>query len=96
VAGQPDQKLDVPARVDEVVRAIVQLGGTYPDAVQFLQQASSSRCLDSRLAFDALPVADDGRMSLHEEATQRGREVPDDNDTARDDAPRSDRTDESS
>jgi flagellar basal body P-ring protein FlgI len=96
VAGQPDQKLDVPARVDEVVRAIVQLGGTYPDAVQFLQQASSSRCLDSRLAFDALPAADDGRMSLHQEATQRGRETPDDNDTARDDAPRSDRTDESS
>ncbi len=96
VAGQPDQKLDVPARVDAVVRAIVQLGGTYPDAVQFLQQASSSRHLDSRLAFDALPSADDGRMSLHEEALQRGRDVPDDNDTARDDAPRSDRTDESS
>jgi hypothetical protein len=35
-------------------------------------------------------------MSLHQEATQRGRETPDDNDTARDDAPRSDRTDESS
>lgn len=96
VAGQPDQKLDVPARVDAVVRAIVQLGGTYPDAVQFLQQASSSRCLDSRLAFDALPTAADGRMSLHEEASQRGRDAPADNDTARDDVPRSDRTDESS
>ena len=96
VAGQPDQKLDVPARVDAVVRAIVQLGGTYPDAVQFLQQASSSRCLDSRLAFDALPTAADGRMSVHDEASQRGRDAPADNDTARDDAPRSDRTDESS
>jgi hypothetical protein len=95
-AGQPDQKLEVPARVDQVVRAIVQLGGTYPDAVQFLQQASASRCLDSRLAFDALPSADDGRMSIHEEASQRDRDVPDDTDTARDDAPRSDRTDESS
>ena len=95
-AGQPDQKLEVPARVDTVVRAIVQLGGTYPDAVQFLQQATASRCLDSRLAFDALPSADDGRMSIHEEASQRDRDVPDDTDTARDDAPRSDRTDESS
>lgn len=102
VAGQPDQKLEVPARVDDVVRAIIQLGGTYPDAVQFLQQASSSRCLDSRLAFDALPNEMDGRMSVHEEAATRDRDVPPDEDTAERNSALdtviswSDRTDESS
>ena len=102
VAGQPDQKLEVRARVDDVVRAIIQLGGTYPDAVQFLQQASSSRCLASRLAFDALPNEMDGRMSVHEEAATRQRDVPPDDDTADNDTvldtviSRSDRTDESS
>ncbi|MFM8703442.1 MAG: flagellar basal body P-ring protein FlgI, partial [Planctomycetia bacterium] len=41
VAGDPDQQSDVPARVETIVRAIVEQGGTYPDVVQFLQQASS-------------------------------------------------------
>jgi hypothetical protein len=101
-AGEPDQRLEVDAGVVAVVRAIVKLGGTYPDAVQFLQQASSSRCLQSRLAFDALPDEADGRMSLHEEASAKNRDLADDNDTAdngatTDDAsPRSGRTDESS
>ena len=38
--GQPDQKRLVGTKVDEVIRAIVELGGTYPDAVQALQQAN--------------------------------------------------------
>ncbi|NDC63132.1 MAG: hypothetical protein EBZ59_03910 [Planctomycetia bacterium] len=75
-AGKPDQQLEVPAAVDAVVRAIIQLGGTYPDAVQFLQQASSGRFLASRLAFDALPSEDDGRPTIHQEAAFKDREVP--------------------
>jgi hypothetical protein len=99
-AGKPDQKLDVPARVDHVIRGITELGGTYPDVVQFLQQASSHRCLESRLVFDALPSELDGRMSLHEEAALKSRDIPadesgepDEEDTA---APRSERTEEPS
>ena len=80
--GEPDERVETPARVDEVVRAIIGLGGSYPDAVQFLQQASASRCLVSRLAFDALPDEFDGRMTLHEEAAQHDRDVPRDDDTA--------------
>ncbi|NBT13644.1 MAG: hypothetical protein EBS56_08710 [Planctomycetia bacterium] len=98
VPGEPDQRIETPARVDAVVRAIIGLGGTYPDAVQFLQQASSSRCLAGRLAFDALPDALDGRMSVHEEAATQERDIPADDDTA-DQASagsRSKRTDESS
>jgi hypothetical protein len=97
-AGEPDQQVEVPARVEEVVRAVIEIGGTYPDAVQFLQQASSRRCLDSRLAFDAIPDEMDGRMSLHEEAATRDRDVKVESTPAGDEQAhdRSNRTDESS
>lgn len=96
--GEPDEQQAAPARVDAVVRAIIDLGGSYPDAIQFLQQASSSRCLDSRLAFDALPDEYDGRMTVHEEAARQERDLPLDNDTAdtTTPAPGSKRTDKSS
>jgi flagellar basal body P-ring protein FlgI len=55
--GQPDQKRVVSTSVDEIVRAIVELGGTYPDVVQALQQAKSSHALASRFEVDALPNA---------------------------------------
>jgi len=41
--------------VDEVIRAIVDLGGTYPDVVQALQQAKVDGALASRFEVDALP-----------------------------------------
>jgi hypothetical protein len=41
--------------VDEVIRAIVEVGGTYPDVVQALQQAKASNSLAGRLEIDALP-----------------------------------------
>ena len=78
--GQPDQQVQVPAGADAIVRSIVELGGTYPDAVQFLQQATSGRALGSRLAFDALPSELDGRPTIHEEASARTRDIPPDAD----------------
>ncbi len=53
--GKPDQKRNVSNRVDEVIRAIVDLGGTYPDVVQALQQAKDNGSLASRLKVDSLP-----------------------------------------
>jgi flagellar basal body P-ring protein FlgI len=53
--GKPDQKRFVGAGVDEVIRAIVELGGTYPDVVQALQQAEDNGALEARLEVDALP-----------------------------------------
>ena len=41
--------------MDEVVRAIVALGGTYPDVVQALQQAKADGALEGRFEVDALP-----------------------------------------
>ena len=81
--GQSDQQAGTPATADAVVRAIVGLGGTYPDAVQFLQQASASRAIQSRLAFDAIPAELDGRPTIHEEASARARDIPDEADAAR-------------
>lgn len=80
VPGQADRQVEVPAGADTIVRSIIELGGSYPDAVQFLQQASSGRALGSRLAFDALPSEFDGRPTIHEEASARTRDIPADAD----------------
>ncbi|MFH1919256.1 MAG: flagellar basal body P-ring protein FlgI [Planctomycetota bacterium] len=55
--GEMDQKRMVTNRVDEVIRAIVELGGTYPDVVQALQEAKHKGVLSSRFEIDALPEA---------------------------------------
>jgi hypothetical protein len=56
--GQPDQKRVVTNKVDAIIRAIVELGGTYPDVVQALQQAKSNNALAGRFEVDALPDGD--------------------------------------
>ncbi len=55
---KPDQKRQVGYKVDEIIRAIVELGGTYPDVVQALQQAKSCGSLSGRFEVDALPDGD--------------------------------------
>jgi len=45
----------VSTKVDEVIRAIVDLGGEYPDVVQMLRQAETTGVLTSRYLEDALP-----------------------------------------
>jgi len=57
---EADQKRVVSARVDDVIRAIVELGGSYPDVVQALQEAKAAGALASRFEVDALPEA--GRL----------------------------------
>ena len=52
-----DQKRMVSTRVNDVIHAIVELGGTYPDVVQALQEAKTSGALPSRFEVDALPEA---------------------------------------
>ncbi len=53
--GEPTQERVVSTRVDEVIHAIVDLGGEYPDVVQMLRQAESAGALTSRYCEDALP-----------------------------------------
>jgi flagellar basal body P-ring protein FlgI len=52
-----DQKRTVSTRIDDVIRAVVELGGTYPDVVQALQEAKDTGALASRFEVDALPEA---------------------------------------
>ena len=42
--------------MDDLIHAIVELGGTYPDVVQALQQAKSKGALTGRFAIDAVPA----------------------------------------
>ena len=60
-----DEQRRVSYKVDDVIRALVELGGTYPDVVSFLTQAktkkllyaseSGSEAAECPLAIDALP-----------------------------------------
>jgi flagellar basal body P-ring protein FlgI len=68
--GKPDQKRVVSTKVDDVVRAIVELGGTYPDVVQALQQAKACQALVGRFEVDALPDGD--RAYRHKEEGPAG------------------------
>jgi hypothetical protein len=43
--------------VDEVLRKIAEMGGQYPDAVEFLRLAERSKCVSCAVLFDALPTA---------------------------------------
>jgi len=49
------QHRTVSTDVEAVIRAVVELGGTYPDVVQMLQQAKKSGALTSRFRVNALP-----------------------------------------
>ncbi|MEQ8846442.1 flagellar basal body P-ring protein FlgI [Botrimarina sp.] len=61
--------------LDGVIRAIVEVGGEYPDVVQALQQAKRDGALEGRLAVDAVPQ--DGRVydGPSEQADPQGAEV---------------------
>lgn len=81
--NEPEQKRIVSAKLDEVIRAIVELGGRYPDVVQALQEAKLSGALTSRFEVDALPEAgrtyrrdDDNTEQSREPATVKAPTTP--------------------
>lgn len=53
--GDEADRRSIAPEVDELIRAIVELGGSYPDVVQALQEAQKQGALKSRLRVDALP-----------------------------------------
>jgi hypothetical protein len=54
--AEPEQRV-ISTDVADVIRTIVDLGGTYPDVVQALHQAKVDGALASRFEIDALPEA---------------------------------------
>jgi len=55
-----DEKRTVSNRLDEIIRAVVDMGGTYPDVVQMLRQADMEKVMSCRLEIDCLPEANRG------------------------------------
>jgi flagellar P-ring protein FlgI len=55
--GKADQKRVVSNKLDDVVRTVGELGGTYPDLVGMLSDAKKKNVLTSRFEVDALPQA---------------------------------------
>lgn len=53
--GRLDQKRTVGNKLDEIIRAIVELGGTYPDVLQMICEAERDKVLTCRLEVDCLP-----------------------------------------
>ncbi|HID75917.1 MAG TPA: hypothetical protein EYP56_07965 [Planctomycetaceae bacterium] len=72
--GEPDQRRIVNNQLDEVIRAIVELGGAYPDVVQALQRAKASGALESRFEIDALPKG--GRVYRRQPVASQGEPRP--------------------
>ncbi len=66
--SQPTEQRVVSTDVDEVIRAVVDLGGTYPDVVQLLQQAKKEGSLTSRFRVNALPES--GRRLVRTSETE--------------------------
>ena len=67
-----DQKRVVSNRVDDVIRAIVELGGTYPDVVQAIQEAKAAGALPSRFEVETMPEG--GRK--YQRHTAGGEDAP--------------------
>jgi hypothetical protein len=78
--NEPDQKRVVSTKLDDCIRAIVELGGTYPDVVQALQQAKTKGALAGRFAIDAVPSGgrryDRGSTTSHD-AELANQDAPD-------------------
>jgi hypothetical protein len=55
--GEPDHEINTTSRVEDVVRAIIEAGGHYPDVVQFLHAAKVQGALASRFEVEAVPQA---------------------------------------
>ena len=72
--GDITEQRVVSTELDAVIRAVVELGGTYPDVVQFLQQANQSGALSSRFRVNALPES--GRELVKTHSTTPEKELP--------------------
>ncbi len=58
--NKSDQRKEVPKRIADVIRAVSEMGASYPDVAQMLVQADDQHNLPGSLEIDALPKA--GRM----------------------------------
>jgi flagellar basal body P-ring protein FlgI len=55
--GEPDRELVTSSRVEDVIRAVIEAGGHYPDVVQLLHAARLQGALAGRFEVEAIPQA---------------------------------------
>ena len=73
--GETTQQRIVSTDVEDVIRAVVELGGNYPDVVQMLQQAKQSGALESRFRVNALPETGRELVLRERETTTKDGEI---------------------
>jgi len=66
-----DQERIVSSRIDDVIRAIVELGGSYPDVVQTLIRAKQGGVLDADVAIDVLSKPARNRVARSKASEKR-------------------------
>jgi HEAT repeat protein len=54
-AGGSPERRECPLQAEAVLRTLAAMGVTYPEAIEILQQADQSKCLNCRVRADALP-----------------------------------------
>lgn len=65
-----NEKRQTTARLDEIIRAVVELGGTFPDVVQMLYDAQAKDVLPCKFEVDKLPEAGRVFRRVHEEESE--------------------------
>jgi hypothetical protein len=70
--GEPDRQVIVSDRVDQIIRAVIEVGGHYPDVVQLLHAAKIEGRLPGRFEVDAIPQA--GRPYNRKQQSDSGEE----------------------
>ena len=54
-AGQPDRRKEISTSLADVIRTVVEFGGSYPDVAQMLLQAAKQENIAGKIEIDALP-----------------------------------------
>jgi hypothetical protein len=71
-AGESDRQVIASDRLDEIIRAVIEVGGHYPDVVQLLHAAKLEGRLPGRFEVDAIPQA--GRAYNRQHSAEAGQE----------------------
>lgn len=71
--GKDDRQIECSDRLDDIVRQLVAVGGTYPDVAHIIQQAKAKGALAARVEVDALPRP--GRTYVREPAADGDGEI---------------------
>ena len=79
--NEPTQQRIVSTKVEDVIRAVVDLGGDYPDVVQMLDEAKRAGALSSRFKVNALPET--GRTLSSPDDKDGEKPAPDDSKLAK-------------